>query len=71
MKVLASFYLLGWNTYGETPLHMAAKNGCSEAARLLLAHGAFIKAKANVCFNGMTPLHLAVWYSISGRSLNC
>ncbi|KAJ6698828.1 hypothetical protein OIU79_012172 [Salix purpurea] len=29
---------------------MAAKNGCSEAARLLLAHGAFIKAKANVCF---------------------
>ncbi|KAB5552626.1 hypothetical protein DKX38_009937 [Salix brachista] len=33
--------------YGETPLHMAAKNGCSEAARLLLAHGAFIEAKAN------------------------
>ncbi|XP_022730421.1 uncharacterized protein LOC111285312 isoform X1 [Durio zibethinus] len=65
-------YLLDWqgpakaeleakNMYGETPLHMAAKNGCSEAARLLLAHGAFIEAKAN---NGMTPLHLAVWYSI-------
>lgn len=34
--------------YGETPLHMAAKNGCNEAARLLLAHGAFIEAKANV-----------------------
>lgn len=49
------------NMYGETPLHMAAKNGCNEAARLLLAHGAFIEAKAN---NGMTPLHLAVWYSI-------
>ncbi|KAK5817147.1 uncharacterized protein LOC108470643 [Gossypium arboreum] len=49
------------NMYGETPLHMAAKNGCSEAARLLLAHGAFIEAKAN---NGMTPLHLAVWHSI-------
>ncbi|GLT49458.1 hypothetical protein SLA2020_230110 [Shorea laevis] len=39
------------NMYGETPLHMAAKNGCNEAARLLLAHGAFIEAKAN---NGMT-----------------
>ncbi|OMO89297.1 CbxX/CfqX [Corchorus capsularis] len=49
------------NMYGETPLHMAAKNGCNEAAKLLLARGAFIEAKAN---NGMTPLHLAVWYSI-------
>lgn len=36
------------NMYGETPLHMAAKNGCTDAARLLLAHGAFIEAKANV-----------------------
>ncbi|KAK8319273.1 hypothetical protein V6Z11_A13G229500 [Gossypium hirsutum] len=49
------------NMYGETPLHMAAKNGCNEAARLLLVHGAFIEAKAN---NGMTPLHLAVWHTI-------
>ncbi|XP_022730422.1 uncharacterized protein LOC111285312 isoform X2 [Durio zibethinus] len=61
-------YLLDWqgpakaeleakNMYGETPLHMAAKNGCSEAARLLLAHGAFIEAKAN---EGMTPIkHLS------------
>ncbi|KAG4113112.1 hypothetical protein ERO13_D13G202000v2 [Gossypium hirsutum] len=40
---------------------MAAKNGCNEAARLLLVHGAFIEAKAN---NGMTPLHLAVWHTI-------
>ncbi|GAV82109.1 AAA domain-containing protein/Ank domain-containing protein/Ank_2 domain-containing protein [Cephalotus follicularis] len=54
------------NMYGETPLHMAAKNGCNEAARLLLSHGAFVEAKAN---NGMTPLHLAVWYSI--RSEDC
>ncbi|XP_044462953.1 ribulose bisphosphate carboxylase/oxygenase activase, chloroplastic-like isoform X2 [Mangifera indica] len=54
------------NMYGETPLHMAAKNGCNEAARLLLAHGAFIEAKAN---NGMTPLHLSVWYSI--RAEDC
>ena len=29
---------------------MAARNGCSDAARLLLAHGAFIEAKANVFF---------------------
>ncbi|KAI4347123.1 hypothetical protein L6164_007966 [Bauhinia variegata] len=49
------------NMYGETPLHMAAKNGCNEAARLLLAHGVFVEAKAN---NGMTPLHLAVWHSL-------
>ncbi|KAG6739640.1 hypothetical protein POTOM_057243 [Populus tomentosa] len=57
-------FLLDWQgaeKYGETPLHMAAKNGCTEAARLLLAQGAFVEAKAN---NGMTPLHLAVWYSI-------
>lgn len=54
------------NMYGETPLHMAAKNGCSDAARLLLAHGAYIEAKAN---NGMTPLHLAVWYSL--RAEDC
>lgn len=54
------------NMYGETPLHMAAKNGCNDAARVLLAYGAFIEAKAN---NGMTPLHLAVWYSL--RSEDC
>ncbi|KEH27133.1 protein CfxQ isoform X2 [Medicago truncatula] len=42
------------NMYGETPLHMAAKNGCSEAAQLLLAHGASIEARAN---EGMTPLN--------------
>lgn len=51
------------NMYGETPLHMAAKNGSDEAANLLLAKGANIEAKA--C-NGMTPLHLAVCgYSLS------
>ncbi|CAJ2636821.1 unnamed protein product [Trifolium pratense] len=42
------------NMYGETPLHMAAKNGCSEAAQLLLAHGASVEARAN---EGMTPLN--------------
>lgn len=89
--------------YGETPLHMAAKNGCNDAARVLLAHGAFLEAKANVLYfsfsnlylvdfemkymihcyllvevyafvylfmqNGMTPLHLAVWYSLQAE--NC
>lgn len=29
---------------------MASKNGCNEAAQLLLANGAFVEAKANVCF---------------------
>ena len=28
---------------------MAAKNGCNGAAKMLLAHGASIEAKANVC----------------------
>lgn len=28
---------------------MAAKNGCNESAKILLAHGASIEAKANVC----------------------
>lgn len=27
---------------------MAAKNDCNEAAKLLLSHGAFVEAKANV-----------------------
>uniref|UniRef100_A0A7N0T8C3 AAA+ ATPase domain-containing protein n=1 Tax=Kalanchoe fedtschenkoi TaxID=63787 RepID=A0A7N0T8C3_KALFE len=48
------------NMYGETALHMAAKNGRTEATKLLLAHGASIEAKTD---NGMTPLHLAVWHS--------
>lgn len=54
------------NMYGETPLHMAAKNGCNETARLLLARGAVVEAKAN---NGMTPLHLAVWHTL--RAEDC
>ncbi|KAF6176356.1 hypothetical protein GIB67_011145 [Kingdonia uniflora] len=53
------------NMYGETPLHMAAKNGCDAAASVLLDHGAFVEAKAN---NGMTPLHLAVWHSLRGEA---
>ncbi|CAH2046763.1 unnamed protein product [Thlaspi arvense] len=36
--------------YGETSLHMAAKNGRNEAAKLLLHRGAFIEAKASVTF---------------------
>ncbi|KAI0524338.1 hypothetical protein KFK09_003705 [Dendrobium nobile] len=70
-------YLLEWrgpekvdleskNMYGETPLHMAAKNGCSESAHLLLSHGASLEAKAN---NGMTALHLAVWHA--RQALEC
>uniref|UniRef100_A0A7N0RBK5 AAA+ ATPase domain-containing protein n=1 Tax=Kalanchoe fedtschenkoi TaxID=63787 RepID=A0A7N0RBK5_KALFE len=47
--------------YGETALHTAAKNGCNQAVKLLLAHGASLQAKAN---NGMTALHLAVWHSL-------
>lgn len=28
---------------------MAAKNGCNQAAQVLLSHGASVEAKANVC----------------------
>ncbi|KAK6784318.1 hypothetical protein RDI58_017773 [Solanum bulbocastanum] len=70
-------FLLGWsgpekvemeakNMYGGTPLHMAAKNGCNEGAKKLLAYGALVEAKAN---NGMTPLHLAVWHLL--RAEDC
>ncbi|KAL0339063.1 UNVERIFIED_CONTAM: ESX-1 secretion system protein EccA1 [Sesamum angustifolium] len=55
------------NMYGETPLHMAAKNGCNEAAKLLLGHGAVVESKAN---NGMTPLHLAVWHSLRAEDFS-
>ena len=48
--VILSRFLLSPLQYGETPLHMAAKNGCSEAAQLLLAHGTFVEARANVNF---------------------
>lgn len=44
------------NMYGETPLHMAAKNGCNETARMLLAHGAIVEARANV--NIFLSLHM-------------
>ena len=34
--------------YGETPLHLAAKNGSIESMTLLLKYNAFKEAKANV-----------------------
>eukprot|EP00850_Spirogloea_muscicola_P005275 SM000024S07737 [mRNA] locus=s24:115248:117524:+ [translate_table: standard] len=54
----ASADLEARNMYGETPLHLAAKNGCLGVVRRLLRAGASTEARAT---NGMTPLHLAVW----------
>lgn len=45
---LSRFFSLVVRQYGETPLHMAAKNGSNEAAKLLLEKCAFVEAKANV-----------------------
>ncbi|GAB4852586.1 hypothetical protein Ancab_016800 [Ancistrocladus abbreviatus] len=50
-KIDAKCVLL--DSYGQTPLHMAAKNGCSETAKLLLYRGASVEAKAN---DGKSPL---------------
>ncbi|XP_044462082.1 ribulose bisphosphate carboxylase/oxygenase activase, chloroplastic-like isoform X2 [Mangifera indica] len=52
------------NMYGETPLHVAAKNGCNEAAKLLLSHGALVEAKTKY---GVTPLMLSVLHSIRAK----
>ncbi|XP_051131766.1 uncharacterized protein LOC127251886 [Andrographis paniculata] len=62
-------YLLGMervekeakNVYGETPLHAAAKNGCSESGQVLLSYGTNVEARTN---NSMTPLHLAVGFAL-------
>jgi RNA polymerase sigma factor (sigma-70 family) len=43
-----------------TPLHLAAKYGHIEIAKLLLKAGADVNATAPAV-NNMTPLHLAVW----------
>ena len=40
---------------------MAAKNGCNEAAQMLLAHGAFVEAKANVRFLARCLLYFFVF----------
>lgn len=42
----------------RTPLHYAARNGCLEAARLLIARGADVDARAK---HGVSPFQLAVW----------
>ena len=51
------------DTRGETPLHLAVREGHYETAQVLLEQG---KADPNaVCTRGLTPLH---WASITGRS---
>ena len=45
-------------THGETPLHIAVKNGASKVARLLLESGANLEART--LSDNYTPLHVAV-----------
>jgi hypothetical protein len=40
------------------PLHYAARNGCSEVARVLIEHGGDVDARNA---QGETPLVLATW----------
>jgi len=44
---------------GETPLHVAAQEGCAEAVALLVGKGANINARDN---EGHTPLKRAIDY---------
>ncbi|KAJ0097975.1 hypothetical protein Patl1_27421 [Pistacia atlantica] len=58
-------FLLEWkgdDKVGLEAKNIYAKNGSNEAARLLLAHGAFFEAE-NTC--GETPLHLAAEHGCS------
>lgn len=43
--ILISLILL---QYGETPLHVASKNGCTESVKMLLNYGANVGARTNV-----------------------
>lgn len=47
-------------TFGNTPLHYAAKNGKTDAVKFLVKHGAKMDER-NV--DGMTPLHLAAQHN--------
>ena len=45
-------------TYGETPLHEAARDGLLSECKLIIGH---VEDKNPKNDNGMTPLHWAVW----------
>ena len=51
------------SVHGNTPLHIAAKEGWLKVAELLIAKGADVKAEDN---NGVTPLHLTGDKDIAG-----
>ena len=49
--------LLFMHQYGETPLHLASKNGCTDVVKLLLQHKANIEAKAGVIYLPLCVLY--------------
>ncbi|NUM53271.1 MAG: ankyrin repeat domain-containing protein [Candidatus Hydrogenedentes bacterium] len=53
------------NTLGKTALHQSLTGGNDEIVTLLVERGADVNSKDNT---GLTPLHVAAWWSVTGRA---
>jgi ankyrin repeat protein len=59
-KIRDNIYCPTKDKNGQTPLHVASKNGKEAIVSLLLEHGADVNAEHDN--DGLTPLHLACEY---------